>query len=350
MKKGLIGMAAALVALAALGAAVAAEGRPGVDRSRQLVIYTNSGSEGRGDWLKEKAAVAGFNLAIVDMGGGAVTERLVAEKNNPLCDVVFGLNALGYVRLAKNDILIPYTPGWASGVDKSLASPDGLYHPIVVQPLLMIYNTDVYSKDAAPKDWTTLAESPAYQGKHSVLALAGGTCQAIIASILTRFPDPSGEYGISAEGWDLMRKYIQSGHIVAEGEDFFGNVTSGKIPVSQLWGSGLLQRYDELKVTNVDYASPAIGVPFVVEQIAICKGSENVELAKDFIDWFGAADVQGDWAERFGTIPAHPGARARTSASAQEMMRRVHPQKLDWFFIADNIEHWMEKIQLEFML
>lgn len=349
MRKALTGMAAAVALVAALGAAAAAEGRPGVDRSKQLVIYSNSVSEGRGDWLKAKAKEAGFNLAIVDMGGGAVTERLVAEKNNPMCDVVFGLNAISYVRLAKNDIMIPYTPSWASAVDKSLASPAGLYYPIVLQPILMVYNTDVYGKDKAPKDWLDLAENPAYKGKHTVLALTGATCQTIISSILARFPDPTGEYGISKEGWEVMKKYIQSAHMAADREDFFGNVVSGAIPISQLWGSGLLQRYAELKVTNVDYVSPTIGVPFIVEQVAICKGSKNVELAKDFIDWFGAAELQGAWAERFGTIPAHPDARAKTSANAQEMMKRVHPQDLDWFFIAGNIEHWMEKIQLEFM-
>ena len=342
MKKFWIGMAA-LVMLALCGAA------PAADRSQQLVVYSNSVSEGRGDWLKEKAAEAGFNLAIVDLGGSALTERLIAEKNNPMCDVFFGLNGISYVRLTRHDLMIPYVPSWASKVDTSLGSPDGLYHPIVLQPLVLIYSTDVYDSASAPKDWVQLGEEARFKGKHTILNFGGSTCQTILASILHRYRDDAGEYGVSKEGWEAVRKYVETGHVAAQQEDFFGNVVKGTIPVSQLWGSGLLQRYEELGVTNVDYAAPEVGSPFIVEQIAICKGTKKIELAKEFIDWFGDAPLQAAWAERFGTVPAHPEARASTSERAQEMLRRLKPQPLDWAFIADHVEHWMEKIQLEYV-
>ena len=51
--------------------------------NESLVIYSNSVSDGRGDWLKQKASEAGFALNIVDLGGGDVMNRLSAEKNNP---------------------------------------------------------------------------------------------------------------------------------------------------------------------------------------------------------------------------------------------------------------------------
>lgn len=340
-------LAAALILACAAG--FAAEGRPGADRSQQLVVYSNSVSEGRGDWLREKAAEAGFNLAFVDVGGGALTERLIAEKNNPMCDVFFGLNGMSFVRLEREDIMIPYVPSWASEVDMSLASKDGLYHPIVIQPLVMVYNTDVYDKSTAPNDWFQLGADPRFNGKHTIHAMNGATCQTILSSMLVRYRDDNGLYGVSEEGWEGMRKYIASSHLAAPGEDFFGNVLNESLPISQLWGSGLLQRYDELKVTNVDYAEPAVGSPFIVEQVAIAKGTTKPELAKDFIDWFGGAELQAAWARRFGTIPAHAGALGATSERAQEMLRRLRPQPMDWAFIADNIEYWLEKIQLEFV-
>ncbi|HET1620163.1 TPA: iron ABC transporter substrate-binding protein, partial [Streptococcus pneumoniae] len=39
------------------------------DKSQELVIYSNSVSNGRGDWLTAKAKEAGFNIKMVDIAG-----------------------------------------------------------------------------------------------------------------------------------------------------------------------------------------------------------------------------------------------------------------------------------------
>ena len=42
------------------------------EKDKSLVVYSNSVSDGRGDWLKEKAAEAGFDIEIVEAGGGEI--------------------------------------------------------------------------------------------------------------------------------------------------------------------------------------------------------------------------------------------------------------------------------------
>lgn len=64
--------------------------------NEKLVVYTNSGTEGRDAYLIEKAKEAGFDIEVVALGASEVTERMIAEKNNPLCDVTFGLNNIEY--------------------------------------------------------------------------------------------------------------------------------------------------------------------------------------------------------------------------------------------------------------
>ena len=76
-----------------------------VDKSKTIVIYTNSGTDGRDEWLTERAAEDGFNIQVVHLGASAVTERMIAEKNNPLCDVTFGLNNIEYEKLKSEDLL-----------------------------------------------------------------------------------------------------------------------------------------------------------------------------------------------------------------------------------------------------
>ena len=72
------------------GGEMAAAG--GTDKSEKLVIYTNSGSNGRDAWLKDYAKQAGYNVEVVQIQGGDLANRIISEKNNPQADLVFGLN------------------------------------------------------------------------------------------------------------------------------------------------------------------------------------------------------------------------------------------------------------------
>jgi len=64
------------------------------DKSQELVIYSNSVSNGRGDWLTAKAKEAGFNIKMVDIPGAQLADRVIAEKNNAVADMVFGIGAV----------------------------------------------------------------------------------------------------------------------------------------------------------------------------------------------------------------------------------------------------------------
>ena len=53
-------------------------------------------SNGRGDWLKEKAAENGFNIEFVSINGGELADRVIAEKKAmPIADMDFRLNKYG---------------------------------------------------------------------------------------------------------------------------------------------------------------------------------------------------------------------------------------------------------------
>lgn len=337
MKRVRFGALIALVMLASLASVMAAE--------KSLVIYTNSGSDGRAEWLTEKAAAKGFAVTVVALPAGELANRVVAEKNNQIADLVYGLNAMEYEKLIKNNLLLKFKPEWAKDVDMTLGSKDGYYYPIVVQPLLLIYNQQSFNPQTVPTDWTDLTKAE-FKNKYTIMSLGGGTAKSIISSILIRYKDPKGEYGISKQGWDVIKGVIQNGHIEAQGEDSWGALVNGVRPLLMMWGSGLLQNQVSRNI-KCGVVVPKIGVPFVVEQVAIFANSKKADVAKEFIDWFGSADVQAAWSSRFGSTPAHPEALKNAKPDVKELMAKVKPQAMDWALIAGNIDKWMEKIQLE---
>lgn len=314
------------------------------DKSQQLIVYTNSGSNGRDAWLKDRAAESGYNVEVVQIQGGDLANRIIAEKNNPQADMVFGLNSIEYEKLKGENVLDQWKPSWAGEVDASLGDKDGYYYPIVIQPLVNIMNADLSNP---PKDYTDLV-NPEWKDQYTILNFGGGTGKTILAGLLVRYRDDAGEFGISKEGWEFVKNWIQNGHMEQQGEDSVGNVISGKTPITEMWGSGVLQNQNE-RDYEFQVMSPEVGVPYVTEQVAMITGSKKRELAVDFANWFGSADIQTEWMNEFGTIPCQPAALEKAPEDIKNFIDKVHPQDMDWAFVAENIDQWVEKCELEFL-
>ncbi|WP_267247811.1 extracellular solute-binding protein [Streptococcus sp. Marseille-Q5986] len=316
-----------------------------VDKSQEIVIYTNSASNGRSEWLQTKAAEQGYKLRLVDISGGELADRLIAEKNNAVADMVFGLNKLEFNRIKVEDLLVKYSPKWADEVDTTLGDSDGYYSPIVNQPLVLIGNKNVNM----PSDWTDLTDS-SYKGKYGIYKLSTGTSKNIFASIVSRYRDDKGELGISEEGWKVAKAYLKNAHVFTEGEDHISSVMddNNELNYSMMWGSGVLQNEQE-RGYKFQVMSPKVGVPYVTEQVGILNTSKKQALLKEFVDWFGSAEVQKEWSDKFGSIPANKKALEQAKDELKEFSNSVKPQELDWEFIGKNIDSWIEKAQLEFV-
>ncbi len=314
-----------------------------------LVIYTNSGGGGRKEWLTDAAAQNGFTITVVDLGGGDIKNRLIAEKNNAVADVAFGMSMMEFEDFKAQDMLVQYVPSWAGEVDDAMKDSDGYYHGVVKQAIIAIYNSDLYTAETAPKDWPDMWQNQDYHGKYNIFGLGGGTSRTILAGIATRYLDPTGELGVSDEGWEAIKQFYQNGYICGESEDFFQNLVDQKVPISMIWGSGVVQYQNDYNL-KLGVMTPDIGVPFLVEQVAIINGSKHIETAKAFVDWFGSSEVQSAWAQEFGSSPANKVAMESATDDAKYLDSILtKAQKVDWSVVRQYIEQWVEKIELEFI-
>lgn len=338
-----------LLSVAVLGAACSQSTTTSNDSAQgstneKIVIYSNSASNGRAEWLTEKAAENGFQIEVVSVGGSEIADRIIAEKNNTIADMTFGLNAMEANRIKDENLFEKYEPSWKGEVDSSLGDADGYFYPIVVQPLVLIGNKDA----KMPKDWTELGKDE-YKNKYNIFQLNGGTSKVILGSIASRYRDDKGDLGVSKEGWEVVKGYAQNANVVKSGEDYIGNIINQKDGVlyNMMWGSGYLQNEKE-RDYKFNLMLPEVGVPFVSEEIGILSVSKKKEAVKKFIDWFGSADVQIEWSKKFASIPANKKALEKVDEPVREFMSKVKPQKLDWEFISKNISSWAEKVELEF--
>lgn len=271
-----------------------------------LNVYTNSDTDGRDEWLIERAAQDGFKVQVVGAGAADTQNRLLAEKASPIADVVFGLNAIIWESLKAENILIPFVPEWADEIPAGLNDDEGYYHAIVKQAILLVYDQNQLTEDQAPTDWPDLWTKPEFDKKYEYLtSLAGGTVRNVITGILTRYADPNGDLGIAQEGWDAIAEYYKHGVPNEDGVDLYA-------------------------------------------QIASENSTKNEEEAQRFVNWFGSAQIQGEWAEVFSTLPANTNAVGKANEFNQTIAE-LPAQQIDWALVAQNIDAWCEKIMLEYM-
>lgn len=326
-----------------------AEGGQAPKDDETLIVYTNSNSDGRGDWWEAKAKEAGFNITIVGAGGADLTNRLISEQSNPTADVVFGLNTMFYEKLKSNDVLTAYTPGWSTETETGTNDPSGYYHSLVKQALVIAYNTNEYEAATAPASYEDLWSKEEFSGKYEVpIQMNQATAQIVVASILSRYQDENGEVGISEEGWSNLKSYFKNGVPAIEGEEIYSSMANGKVSIGTAV-SGTMKAKEKQYSIEVGVVHPEIGTPTIVEQIALVNGTKKEEKAKAFIDWFGSAEVQAEFAKEFNAMPTNTIAAESANQEVIDLYKDIKNQELDWEFINENLELWIEKIELEIM-
>jgi iron(III) transport system substrate-binding protein len=261
------------------------------------------------------------------------------------------LNNIYYELLKSEDVLEPYTPTWSAEVDESLADSahERAYWPLVEQAIVLTYNADTVSEADAPKDWTDLWTKDEYKDRYERgSGTEAATNQLVVAGILTRYKDESGELGVSEEGWRQIDQYFENGVSAVRDLDLFARFTAGEVDFGQMLSSSVTGHERTYGVTS-GAVRPDVGVPYTVEQVALVKGSDKQDEAKKFIDWFGSGDVQGEWAAEFGSLPVNEKARKRAKPEVIEFDEQFIHQDIDWAFVQENLGSWTHKIEMEYM-
>src|SRR5947209_12939999 len=110
--------------LAALAAALVLwTAAPALAQKTRLTVYTALENEQLDPFKKAvEADVPGVEIAWVRDSTGVITARLLAEKDNPRADVVWGVSASSLALFDQQGMLLPYTPKGVDGLKKIFRS------------------------------------------------------------------------------------------------------------------------------------------------------------------------------------------------------------------------------------
>ena len=273
MKNLFVGAATALALVVGSGLSAQAE--------TELTVYTAVEAED----LKKYAAK--FNEDHPDIkikwvrdSTGIVTAKLLAEKNNPQADVVWGLAATSLLLLKSEGMLEAYAPAGVEKLDGKFVdnSTPPTWVGMDAWVAAVCYNTVEAKKHnlTPPKSWKDLTDAK-YKG-HVIMPNpnSSGTGFLDVSSWLQMF----GEEG----GWKYMDGLHQNiARYTHSGSKPCKLAAAGEIPI----GVSFAFRGAKSKAAGapLEIIVPEEGVGWDMEATAIVAGTSKMDAAKKLVDW-----------------------------------------------------------------
>lgn len=211
---------------------------------------------------------------------GIITAKLLAEKNNPKADVIWGLAATSLLLMKGEDMLEPYAPKGLGGLDPKFRDKGNppAWVGMDAWVAAICFNTVEAEKNnlPLPTSWKDLTK-PVYKGH---LAMpnpsSSGTGFLDVSSWLQIF----GEEG----GWDFMDALHKNiDHYTHSGSKPCKQAASGEVSIGISFA--FRGAKSKAKGAPLEIIIPSEGIGWDMEATAIVKGTKNQKAAQTLVDW-----------------------------------------------------------------
>ena len=239
------------------------------------------------------AVYPGIKVEQVAAGTGELLQRIAAESENPLCDVLWGGGADSLA--AFKDYFDPYVCANDDVIDAAFKDPDGLWIGESPLPMVIFYNRELCPDEEAPKSWDDLLD-PKWKGQIAYASPAkSGSAFTQLCTMIFAHGGPDGG------GWDFVEQFYLN--LDGKVQDSSGNchklVAAGEYAIGvTIEKSAVLYKDND----GVAFIYPA-GNSAVPDGVAIVKGCPNPDNAKLFVDFVTGLACQIDQSQNWERRP-----------------------------------------------
>lgn len=303
---------------AACGLAVSLFAGQAEAQKTRLTVYTALENEQLAPFkAAAETAMKDVEIAWVRDSTGVITARLMAEKDNPRADVIWGVSVYSLLMMDGQKMLQPYTPKGADALKPAFRSAHSpmTWTGMDAYVAAVCFNTVVAQQKGLPRPstWADLL-GPAFKGQ-----------------IAMPNPNSSGTGFLTVAGWiaskgeapafDYMTKLHENVAVYTHsGSAPCNNAARGEYAV----GISLDMRSVTLKNQGapIDIIVPTDGVGYDLEGTAIVKGTKNLAAAEKLAD-FAVSKPAMELYGKYYAVLALPGVTAEVKGYPADFEARM---------------------------
>lgn len=288
-------------------------------------------------------AVTGIEVVVIaSSDAGAMVNQAILTKDNPLADVIFGVDDTFLSRAIDGGIFLAHEAAGLAEVDPRLVHPGNLVTPISYGDVCINYDKAWFS-DSGLSIPTTL-EDLRDPDVASLLAVMHPATSSPGLAFLLATVDAYGE-----EGW----------------QGFWADLRDGGVTVTSGWSAayyGEFSRYDGDRPLVLSYASsPPVEVFYAdppideaptgvitdgcyrqIEFAGVLEGTEYPEAAGALVDFMLSLEFQNQIPESWLVYPANSQATLPPAFAAHTVLPD-DPSQFDTDYISSNRERWINE-------
>lgn len=305
----------------------------GCSRQRELVIYTAHDQIYSEPIAQEFERQTGIKVKAVYDTEAAKTvgliNRLIAERDNPQCDVLWNNEFARTVVLRNRGILAPYRSPSAQEIPDRFKDPHGYWTGFAARARVIVYNRDLVKDDEAPRSIFDLTLEK-WDGEVAIAKPLLGTTSTHAAALFILLGDKRAR--------DYFRSLKSNGVRVVDGNAIVKDlVAQGEVKVGLTDTDDAniaLENGRPIKVVYPDQDS--IGTLVIPNTVALIRDCPHPEEAREFIDYLLSPEVEEKLAfSKAVQMPLREGVKRPEKVPSVKQLRAM---KVDYEDVANKIE------------
>lgn len=326
---------------AALTMVIAVITAPISAQQTELMVYTAIEEEDMERYAQAfHAEHKGIKIRWLRDSTGVITARLLAEKNNPKADVVFGLAATSLMVMKSKGMFHAYRPKGVENLEPRFVDEDDPPSWVGMDAWVaaICYNTVAGEEKGvpAPQRWRDLAK-PVYKG-HIAMPnpRSSGTGFLAVTSWLQIYSEGGGWHFMDGLHKNIAR-YTHSGSKPCE------QAAKGQIPI----GISFLYRAAKFKSEGapIKIVLPEEGIGWDMEASAIIEGTKKLAAAKALMNWIVTKRANILFNESYAVV-AHAGIAKPINNYLPKVLDMMIYNDFEW--AATNRQHILREWQTRY--
>ncbi len=314
------------------------------NKTNELVVYTTVDQIFSEPILKDFEKQSGIKVKALfdteETKSTGVLNRLIAEKDNPQCDVFWSGDPVRAIIVRNKGITAPYNSPIASDIESHFKDKEFHWIGFSARARVLIYNTNLVGPEDIPQSIYDLANEQ-YAGQVAIANPLFGTTSFHFASWFSSLGDEKAKQFMA----DLHKNKVV---IATSNGDVKKRVAQGEI-----W-CGLTDTDDAFTAKNegapVDFLfldQSGIGNLIIPNTVSIIKNSPNQTNGKRLVDYLLSRETEEKLAISCAQMPLHKGVNTPANIPSLD---NITAMKIDYDKTAQKLEEiqnflkeWTEK-------